>query len=59
MSLDILVVGLLTGLPYGLLAVGLVLVYRSSRFLRLHQAALCDRGPDPALRQQRRGHRGQ
>ena len=31
MSVDILILGLLTGLPYGLLAVGLVLVYRASR----------------------------
>ncbi len=30
---EILVLGMLTGLTYGLLAVGLVLVYRSSRFI--------------------------
>ncbi|MCD4524381.1 branched-chain amino acid ABC transporter permease/ATP-binding protein [Nocardioides sp. cx-173] len=32
-GLDRLVIGLFTGLTYGLLAVGLVLVYRSSRFV--------------------------
>ncbi|MFD0593254.1 hypothetical protein ACFQZ4_12430 [Catellatospora coxensis] len=31
--IDPIVLGLFTGLTYGLLAVGLVLVYRSSRFL--------------------------
>ncbi|GIH02427.1 hypothetical protein Rhe02_04940 [Rhizocola hellebori] len=40
MSVDILAVGLLTGLPYGLLAVGLVLVYRSSRFLNFAHGAI-------------------
>ena len=32
-GIDRLVIGLFTGLTYGLLAVGLVLVYRSSRFV--------------------------
>src|SRR6188472_4383768 len=32
-GVDRLVIGLFTGLTYGLLAVGLVLVHRSSRFL--------------------------
>ena len=32
-GIDRLVIGLFTGLTYGMLAVGLVLVYRSSRFV--------------------------
>ena len=40
MSLGTLVLGLLNGLTVGLLAVGLVLVYKSNRFLNLAQAQL-------------------
>src|SRR5215510_1763226 len=40
MSLGTLVLGLLNGLTIGLLAVGLVLVYKSNRFLNLAQGQL-------------------
>ena len=36
----ILLLGVFTGLSYGLLAVGLVLVYRSSRFINFAQGAM-------------------
>lgn len=39
-GLDRLVIGLFTGLTYGLLAVGLVLVYRSSRFVNFAHGAV-------------------
>ncbi|WP_027343165.1 ABC transporter permease subunit [Hamadaea tsunoensis] len=38
--IDALVLGLFTGLTYGLLAVGLVLVYRSSRFLNFAHGSI-------------------
>ena len=37
---DRIVLGLFTGLTYGLLAVGLVLVYRSSRFVNFAHGAI-------------------
>ena len=40
MSIGALVLGLLNGLTIGLLAVGLVLVYKSNRFLNLAHAQL-------------------
>ncbi|MBW6434334.1 ATP-binding cassette domain-containing protein [Actinoplanes hulinensis] len=40
LGLDRLTVGLFTGLTYGLLAVGLVLVYRSSRFVNFAHGAI-------------------
>lgn len=40
LSLDRVVVGTFTGLTYGLLAVGLVLVYRSNRFVNFAQGAI-------------------
>jgi branched-subunit amino acid ABC-type transport system permease component len=40
MSLGAVVLGLLNGLTIGLLAVGLVLVYKSNRFLNLAHAQL-------------------
>ena len=46
MSVGTLVIGLLNGLTIGLLAVGLVLVYKSNRFLNLAHAQL---GTLPAL----------
>ena len=39
-GVDRLVIGLFTGLTYGLLAVGLVLVYRSSRFVNFAHGAV-------------------
>jgi ABC-type branched-subunit amino acid transport system ATPase component/ABC-type branched-subunit amino acid transport system permease subunit len=39
-GLDRLVIGLFTGLTYGMLAVGLVLVYRSSRFVNFAHGAV-------------------
>ncbi|KQW53689.1 hypothetical protein ASC77_05330 [Nocardioides sp. Root1257] len=39
-GLDRLVIGLFTGLTYGMLAVGLVLVYRSSRFVNFAHGAI-------------------
>ncbi|GIF26125.1 ABC-type branched-subunit amino acid transport system ATPase component/ABC-type branched-subunit amino acid transport system permease subunit [Actinoplanes tereljensis] len=39
-GLDRIAVGLFTGLTYGLLAIGLVLVYRSSRFVNFAHAAI-------------------
>jgi ABC-type branched-subunit amino acid transport system ATPase component/ABC-type branched-subunit amino acid transport system permease subunit len=40
MGLDAVVLGLFTGLTYGLLAVGLVLVYRSSRFVNFAHGSI-------------------
>src|SRR6187397_2532340 len=39
-GLDRLVIGVFTGLTYGLLAVGLVLVYRSSRFVNFAHGSI-------------------
>ncbi len=39
-GLDRIIIGLFTGLTYGLLAVGLVLVYRSSRFINFAHASI-------------------
>lgn len=39
-GIDRLVIGLFTGLTYGLLAVGLVLVYRSSRFVNFAHGSI-------------------
>lgn len=40
LSIDRLVIGLFTGVTYGLLAVGLVLVYRSSRFVNFAHGSI-------------------